>query len=43
MEKTKIRNRKGIQIGDGQDATVFATGVVVSEAIKAKEELENKE
>ena len=31
---------KGIQIGEGTDATVIATGVVVSEAIKAKEELE---
>ena len=30
---------KGVQIGDGIDATVFATGVVVAEAIKAKEEL----
>lgn len=33
---------KGIQIGDGTDATVFATGVVVPEAIKAKEELEKQ-
>lgn len=33
---------KGIQIGDGTDATVIATGVVVSEAIKAKEELEKE-
>ena len=33
---------KGVQIGDGTDATVFATGVVVPEAIKAKEELEKK-
>lgn len=30
---------KGIQIGEGTDATVFATGVVVSEAIKAQEKL----
>ena len=30
---------KGVQIGNGTDATVFATGVVVPEAIKAKEEL----
>ncbi len=30
---------KGIQIGDGTDATVIATGVVVVEALKAKEEL----
>ncbi len=31
---------KAVQIGEGTDATIFATGVVVSEAIKAKEELE---
>jgi transketolase len=35
----KFEIGKGVQIGDGTDATVFATGVVVSEAIKAKEEL----
>lgn len=34
---------KGIQIGDGTDATVIATGVTVSEAIKAKEELEKED
>ncbi len=33
---------KGIQIGEGTDATVFATGVTVSEAIKAKEKLEKE-
>lgn len=33
---------KGVQIGDGTDATVIATGVEVSEAIKAKEELEKE-
>lgn len=33
---------KAIQIGEGTDATIFATGVVVSEAIKAKEELEKQ-
>ena len=33
---------KAIQIGEGTDATVFATGVVVSEAIKAKEMLEKE-
>ena len=31
---------KGIQIGEGRDGTVFATGVTVIEAIKAKEKLE---
>ncbi len=30
---------KGIQHGDGRDATIFATGITVSEALKAKEEL----
>ena len=33
---------KGVQIGEGIDATVFATGVTVSEAIKAKEELKKE-
>ena len=30
---------KAVQIGDGNDATIIATGITVSEAIKAKEEL----
>lgn len=30
---------KGIQIGEGKDATVFATGVTVAESIRAKNEL----
>ncbi|MBQ9657890.1 MAG: transketolase family protein [Clostridia bacterium] len=33
---------KAVQIGDGTDATIFATGVTVAEAIKAKEELEKE-
>lgn len=33
---------KAIQIGEGTDATIFATGVTVVEAIKAKEELEKQ-
>ena len=33
---------KGVQFGDGTDGTVIATGVTVAEALKAKEELENK-
>jgi len=33
---------KCVQIGNGTDAAVFATGVTVSEAIKAKEELEKQ-
>ena len=39
-EKQEFQIGKGVQIGEGTDATVFATGVVVPEAIKAKEELE---
>ncbi len=38
----KFEIGKAIQIGEGTDATIFATGVTVSEAIKAKEELERK-
>lgn len=41
-ENQKFEIGKGVQIGEGTDATVFATGVVVSEAIKAKEELEKE-
>ena len=33
---------KGIQIGDGVDASIIATGATVSEAIKAKEELKKQ-
>ena len=33
---------KGVQIGEGIDATVFATGVTVSEALKAQEELKKQ-
>lgn len=39
-EKQPFEFGKGIQIGDGTDGTVIATGVTVSEAIKAKELLE---
>jgi len=38
-ETQKFEFGKGVQIGEGTDATIFATGVVVLEAIKAKEEL----
>ncbi len=38
----KFEIGKAIQIGDGTDATVFATGVMVQEAIKAKEDLEKQ-
>lgn len=41
-KEQKFEIGKGIQIGEGTDATVFATGVVVPEAIKAKEELEKQ-
>lgn len=33
---------KAVQIGDGTDGTIFATGVTVSEAIKAQDELKQK-
>ena len=35
----KFEIGKAIQLGEGIDATVFATGVTVSEALKAQEEL----
>ncbi len=35
----KFEFGKGVQIGEGTYATIFATGVTVAEAIKAKEEL----
>lgn len=38
-EEQKFEFGKGVQIGEGIDATVFATGVTVAEAIKAQEEL----
>ncbi len=41
-ENQKFEFGKAVQIGEGTDATIFATGVVVSEAIKAKEELEKQ-
>ena len=39
---TKFEFGKGIQIGDGKDATIFATGICVSEALKAKERLKTE-
>lgn len=39
-ENEKFEIGKGVQIGKGTDATIFATGVTVSEAIKAQEKLE---
>ncbi len=41
-ENQKFEIGKGIQHGNGTDATIFATGVTVSEALKAQEELKNK-
>ena len=38
-EGTKFELGKAVQHGNGTKATVFATGVVVSEALKAQEEL----
>ena len=38
-ENQKFEIGKAIQIGDGNDATVFSTGVTVSEALKAQEVL----
>lgn len=40
-EDEKFEIGKGIQICDGTDATIIATGVVVSQAIDAMEELKN--
>lgn len=34
---------KGVQIGDGSDATIIATGVTVSEALKAQEVLKEND
>ncbi len=41
-ENTKFEIGKGVQIGEGTDATVFATGVTVAEALKSKEILEQQ-
>ena len=41
-EKNKFKIGKGIQFGNGVDATIFATGITVSEALKAKEILSKK-
>ena len=41
-ENQKFEIGKGIQHGNGTDATIFATGVTASEALKAQEELKNK-
>ena len=41
-ENQKFEIGKAVQIGDGTDATIFATGVTVSEAIKAQGILKEK-
>ena len=41
-ENQKFEIGKAIQIGDGTDGTIFATGVTVAEAIKAQENLGSK-
>ena len=41
-ENQKFEIGKAVQIGEGTDATIIATGDVVAEAIKAKEKLESK-
>ena len=41
-KNTKFEFGKGIQFGDGKDATIFATGIMVAEALKAKEELKKE-
>ena len=41
-ENQKFEMGKGVQIGSGTDATIFATGVTVSEALKAQELLKER-
>lgn len=41
-ENQKFEIGKAVQIGEGTDATIFATGVTVVEALKAQEELKNE-
>ena len=41
-ENDKFEIGKGYQFGEGTDATVIATGVAVSEALKAQEELKGQ-
>ena len=41
-ENQKFEIGKGIQIGEGTDATIFATGVTVAEALKAQEILKER-
>ena len=41
-ENQKFEIGKGVQIGSGTDATIFATGVTVSEALKAQKLLKKR-
>lgn len=41
-ESQKFEIGKGVQIGEGKDATIIATGVTVTEALKAKEILKQQ-
>ena len=41
-QEQKFEIGKAVQIGDGTDATVFATGVTVQEALKAQKDLKDK-
>ena len=41
-EESKFELGKAIQFGEGTDATIFATGIMLAEALKAKEELEKE-
>lgn len=41
-ENQQFEMGKMVQIGEGKDATIFATGVTVSESLKAQEELKQK-
>lgn len=41
-DNQKFEIEKAIQIGEGTDGTVFATGVMVAEAIKAQEQLKSQ-
>ena len=41
-QEQKFEIGKAVQIGDGTDATVFATGVTVQEALKTQKDLKDK-
>lgn len=41
-ESEKFEIGKAVQIGNGTDGTIFATGVTVAEAVKAQEKLKEK-